>query len=399
MFNQTNVHLGKVRSVIRELFEYGKIRKAEVGEDNVYDFSLGNPSVPAPPEVKAELEDLIANTDPVSLHGYTSAQGDFGVRKAIADDLNNRFNTEITPDLIYMTCGAAASLCITLNAILNSGEEVITFAPFFPEYSVFTANAGGKLVAVESDPVTFMPDMAKFKKALNQNTRAVLINSPNNPSGVVYGEEVIKELCAALSEHRKTTGNRVILISDEPYRELVFGGVKVPFIMNYYADSVVCYSYSKSLSLPGERIGYIAVNSAMQDSEELYAGVCGAGRALGYVCAPALFQRLAGRVTGKTADISVYKQNRDVLCKALTDYGYRVVKPDGAFYLFVEALEADANAFAERAKKYDLLLVPADSFGVKGYVRIAYCVSPTTVKNSLPAFKKLAESYAGANHG
>ncbi|MGN0804310.1 MAG: pyridoxal phosphate-dependent aminotransferase [Candidatus Coproplasma sp.] len=393
MFNQTNVHLGKVRSVIRELFEYGKKRKAEVGEENVYDFSLGNPSVPAPKEVKEELEKLITQTDPVALHGYTSAQGDFNVRKTIAEDLNTRFGANVTPDLIYMTCGAAASLCITLNAILNEGEEVITFAPFFPEYSVFTAHAGGKLVAVDCTPKTFQPDIEKFKSALNEKTRAVIINSPNNPSGVVYSEGVIKNLCSVLYEHEKLTGNRVILISDEPYRELVFDGVKVPFIMNYYKDSVVCYSYSKSLSLPGERIGYIAVNGDMQDREELYAGVCGAGRALGYVCAPAMFQQLASRVTGKTADISVYKRNRDTLCSALTEYGYEVVKPDGAFYLFVKALEDDALAFAEKAKKYDLLIVPADSFGVKGYVRIAYCVSPETIKNSLPSFKALAESY------
>lgn len=393
MFNSQNVRLGKVRSVIRELFEYGKKRKAEIGEENVFDFSLGNPSVPPPAEVNAELVNLINTTDPVLLHGYTSAQGDFTVRKAIADDLKARFDAPVTPDLIYMTCGAAASLCITLNAVLNQGDEVITFAPFFPEYSVFTANAGGKFVAVESDPLTFQPDIQKFKAALSDRTRAVIINSPNNPSGVVYSEQTVKALCGALKEHGERTGNRVILISDEPYRELVFGGVKVPFIMDCYRDSVVCYSYSKSLSLPGERIGYIAVNGDMADCAELYAGVCGAGRALGYVCAPNLFQQLVARVTGKTADISIYKRNRDRLYSALTEYGYTAVKPDGAFYLFVKALEEDAESFAERAKDYELLLVPADSFGVKGYVRIAYCVSPDMIERSLPAFKKLAESY------
>lgn len=393
MFNQTNVGLGKVRSVIRELFEYGKKRKAEIGEENVFDFSLGNPSVPAPEEVNEELVRLINNTNPVLLHGYTSAQGDAGVRSAIAEDLKKRFNAPVSANLIYMTCGAAASLCITLNAILNKGEEVITFAPFFPEYSVFTANAGGKLIACQSEEGTFQPDIEKFKVLLNKNTRAVIINSPNNPSGVVYTEQAVKALCKALDEHEKNTGNRVFLISDEPYRELVFGDIKVPFIMNYYTDSIVCYSFSKSLSLPGERIGYIAVNADMQDSGELYAGVCGAGRALGYVCAPNLFQQLVAKVLGKTADISVYKQNRDMLYNALTEYGYAAIKPDGAFYLFVKALEEDANAFAERAKQYELLVVPADSFGVKGYVRIAYCVSPDTVKRSLPAFKALAESY------
>ena len=392
MINQTNVNYGKVRSVIRELFEYGKKRKAEIGEENVFDFSLGNPSVPAPDEVREELIKLITQTDPVALHGYTSAQGDYSVRKAIADDLNARFKTNLSADSIYMTCGAAASLCITLNALLNAGDEVITFAPFFPEYSVFTANAGGVLKAVECDK-NFQPDIDKFTAALTEKTKAVIINSPNNPSGVVYGEKVIKALCAALEEHEKKTGKRVYLISDEPYRELVFDGIYVPFIMNFYADSIVCYSFSKSLSLPGERIGYIAVNPAMEDDREVYAGVCGAGRALGYVCAPALFQQLVKRVLGKTSDISVYKANRDRLLSALTEYGFGVVKPDGAFYLFVKSPEEDATAFAELAKKYELLIVPADSFGVKGYVRISYCVSPRTVEKALPAFKALAEEY------
>lgn len=392
MINQVNVNYGKTRSVIRELFEYGKTRKAEIGGENVFDFSLGNPSVPAPDEVREELTKLITQTDPVALHGYTSAQGDFSVRKAIADDLNARFKTDLSADSIYMTCGAAASLCITLNALLNAGDEVITFAPFFPEYSVFTANAGGTLKAVECDK-NFQPDIEKFTAALTGKTKAVIINSPNNPSGVVYGEKVIKALCAALEKHEKKTGNRVYIISDEPYRELVFDGIYVPFIMNFYADSIVCYSFSKSLSLPGERIGYIAVNSAMKDDREVYEGVCGAGRALGYVCAPALFQQLVKRVLGKTSDISVYKANRDRLLSALTEYGFGVVKPDGAFYLFVKSPEEDANAFAERAKKHELLIVPADSFGVKGYVRISYCVSPRTIEKALPAFKALAEEY------
>ena len=392
MINQTNVNYGTTRSAIRELFEYGKKRKAEIGEENVYDFSLGNPSVPAPEEVRAELLNLITNTDAVALHGYTSAQGDFSVRKAIADDLNARFKTSLSADSIYMTCGAAASLCITLNALLNAGDEVITFAPFFPEYSVFTANAGGTLKAAECDK-NFQPDIAKFKALLTDKTKAVIINSPNNPSGVVYGEKTIKELCTALKEHEKKTGKSVYLISDEPYRELVFDGIYVPFIMNFYANSIVCYSFSKSLSLPGERIGYIAVNTAMENEREVYAGVCGAGRALGYVCAPALFQQLVKKVLGKTADVSIYKANRDKLCAALTKYGFEVVKPDGAFYLFVKSPEPDATAFAERAKKYELLIVPADSFGVKGYVRISYCVSPQTVEKALPAFKALAEEY------
>ena len=393
MINQTNVNYGKTRSVIRELFEYGKKRKAEIGEENVYDFSLGNPSVPAPEEVKTELKRLITETDPVLLHGYTSAQGDFSVRKAIADDLAARFNANVNADCVYMTCGAAASVCITLNALLNRGDEVIVFAPYFPEYAVFTAHAGGVLKAVECDENTFMPNVERFKEALGERTKAVIINSPNNPSGVVYGEGVIKGICAVLRGHKKRTGNTVYIVSDEPYRELVFGGVTVPFIMNYYADSVVCYSFSKSLSLPGERIGYIAVNGDMNDFGEVYAGVCGAGRALGYVCAPNLFQQLVKSVLGKTADVSRYEANRNVLAGALTSYGYKVVQPDGAFYLFVKSPEEDAAAFSERAKKYELLIVPADSFGVKGYVRISYCVSEKMIEKSLPAFKALMEEY------
>ncbi len=393
MINQTNVKYGKSRSAIRELFEYGKKRKAEIGEENVYDFSLGNPSVPAPAEVGEELTRIIKETDPVTLHGYTSAQGDFSVRKAIADDLNARHKTELHADCIYMTCGAAASLCITLNALLNEGDEVITFAPFFPEYAVFTANARGALKKVDCNRQTFQPDVEAFKSALSERTKAVIINSPNNPSGVVYSEQVIEELCAALNEHFEKTGKRVYIISDEPYRELVFDGIYVPFIMNYYPESIVCYSFSKSLSLPGERIGYIAVNSRIHAFADVYAAVCGAGRALGYVCAPNLFQQLVKRVLGKTSDMSVYRDNRDRLCAALTSYGYETVQPDGAFYLFVKALEEDASAFAERAKEYEILLVPSESFGVNGYVRISYCVSADTIERALPAFKALAESY------
>jgi len=393
MLNDTCVALGKVRSTIRELFEYGRKRKAEIGEENVFDFSLGNPSVPAPEEVRAALSDIIQNTDPVQLHGYTSAQGDFDVRKVIADDLNARFSAALTADNIYMTCGAAASLTITLNALLNSGDEVITFAPYFPEYKVFVNHAGGKLVEVQSLEKTFGIDFKKFQNALSAKTKAVIINSPNNPSGVVYTSDEIKKLVTILKQHSDKTGNPVYLISDEPYRELVYDGVKVPFTMNYYERSIVCYSFSKSLSLPGERIGYIAVNGKMQEWREVYAGVCGAGRALGFVCAPNLFQQLVARVCGKTSDFSVYKANRDRLCSALTEYGYTVVKPHGAFYIFVKALEEDAKAFAERAKKYELLLVPSDDFGCKGYVRIASCVSPDMIERALPAFKALAESY------
>lgn len=392
MINQKSVQLGSVRSVIRELFEYGKKRKAEIGEENVFDFSLGNPSVPAPQSVQNELIKILTEGDPVLVHGYTSAQGDFSVRKAVADYINENFSLNLSADNIYMTCGAAASLTITLNALLNSGDEVITIAPYFPEYKVFTEHAGGKLIAVQGMAGTFQPDIAAIKAAITPRTKAVLINSPNNPSGVVYTKQAVEGLCKVLREC-KERGQTIYLISDEPYRELVFGGVEVPYIMNYYEDSIVCYSFSKSLSLPGERIGYIAVNPAMQNAAVVYAAVCGAGRALGYVCAPSLFQKLIARVLGTASDISVYRINRDILVSALQSYGYEVVKPDGAFYLFVKSLEPDSDAFAERAKNYELLLVSAKSFGVEGYVRVSYCVSTDMIKRSLPAFKALADSY------
>lgn len=394
MLNQKNVGLGKVRSSIRELFEYGKKRKAEIGAENVYDFSIGNPSVPAPPEVRAALVDIIENTDPVLLHGYTSAQGDYSVRKVLADYHNRKFGVNLDADCFYLTCGAAASLTISLNALVNEGDEVITFTPYFPEYKVFAENAGAKFIEVESDKDTFQINFENLVSALSAKTKAVIINSPNNPSGVVYGESAIKKLASVLEEYSNKFGTEIYLISDEPYRELVYDGqTKVPFVMKYYKRSIVCYSYSKSLSLPGERIGYIAVNNAMAEFSEVYAGICGAGRALGFVCAPNLFQQLIARVCGLTADISIYKGNRDLLCSSLEEYGYKVVKPDGAFYLFVKSLEPDAKAFAERAKKFELLVVAGDDFGCKGYVRVSYCVAPDMIERALPAFKALAESY------
>lgn len=394
MLNKKNVGLGKVRSSIRELFEYGKKRKAEIGAENVYDFSIGNPSVPAPPEVRAALVDIIENTDPVLLHGYTSAQGDYSVRKVLADYHNRKFGVNLDADCFYLTCGAAASLTISLNALVNEGDEVITFTPYFPEYKVFAENAGAKFIEVKSDKDTFQIDFENLTRALTAKTKAVIINSPNNPSGVVYGESAIKKLASVLEEYSNKFGTEIYLISDEPYRELVYDGqTKVPFVMKYYKRSIVCYSYSKSLSLPGERIGYIAVNNAMAEFSEVYAGICGAGRALGFVCAPNLFQQLIARVCGKTADISIYKGNRDLLCSSLEEYGYKVVKPDGAFYLFVKSLEPDAKAFAERAKKFELLVVAGNDFGCKGYVRVSYCVAPDMIKRALPAFKALAESY------
>lgn len=393
MLNQTNVNLGKTRSTIRELFEYGKRRKAEIGAENVFDFSIGNPSVPAPPEINGALSEILKETDPVELHGYTSAQGGVGVRKAVADYTNARFSTSLSPDCIYITCGASGSLTVTLNALVNGGDEVIAFAPYFPEYKIFAEHAGAVFRTADCEDKTFQIDFKKLEEALSPRTKAVIVNSPNNPSGAVYTENTIEKLAGILEKHCAKTGNPVYVIADEPYRELVYDGVKVPFIMNYYARSIVCYSYSKSLSLPGERIGYVAVNNAMPEYKDVYAGICGAGRALGFVCAPALFQKLIERVYDKTSDISVYKRNRDMLYSALTEYGYEAVKPDGAFYMFVKAPGGCSHSFAERAKEYELLVVDGTDFGCAGYVRVSYCVSPQTIKRALPAFKALAESY------
>ncbi len=391
--NENYVRLGKVRSVIRDLFEYGNAVRAREGADKVFDFSLGNPCVPPPEELNAVLRELIETCDPVTLHGYTSAQGAENVRRAVADYINSNFGDNVTADTVYMTCGAAAAIVITLCALCNPGDEVITFSPCFPEYGVFAGQAGAKLVAVPAKEGTFAPDIDALQNALGAKTKAVLINSPNIPAGVVYSEEEVSRLCAALRAHSQKLGRPVWLVSDEPYRELVYGDTKVPYAMNFYDDSIVCYSFSKSLSVPGERIGYVAVNRRAAREEDVYAAVCGAGRALGYVCAPSLFQQAAARLLGKTSDVSVYAANRDRLADILRGCGFEAVTPRGAFYLFVKSPEPSAAAFSERAKSYGLLLVPGDGFGCKGYVRIAYCVSPQTVERSAPAFAALAKSY------
>ena len=393
MYAEEMYRLGTNRSVIRDLFEYGNKRKAEIGAENVFDFSLGNPNVPAPESVKQVLADLIQKEDPVALHSYTSAQGDAKVRQAIAEYVNGQHGTSLTADNFYMTVGAAASLTISLKALAEPEDEFIVFSPFFPEYRVFVEGVGAKLVVVESDPKDFQIDKEAFRSAVTTHTKGVIVNSPNNPSGVVLNEECIQGICQVLEEKQKEYGKEIFLIADEPYRELVYGDVKVPYLMNYYDNTLVCYSYSKSLSLPGERIGYIAVSDHIKDWKNVYAAVCGAGRVLGYVCAPSLFQKVIARCQGQVSDVSVYKKNRDILYNALTEYGYRCIKPDGAFYLFVESLEKDAAAFSEKAKEFELLLVPADSFGTPGFVRISYCVSTKQIEDSLPAFKKLAESY------
>ncbi|ADZ85120.1 pyridoxal phosphate-dependent aminotransferase [Cellulosilyticum sp. ST5] len=393
MISNEMLQLGTKRSVIREIFEYGKIRAGEIGAENVYDFSLGNPNVPAPECVKEALLELLNSNDSNVLHSYTSAQGDAGVRKTIADSINERFGTNVTANHIYMTVGAAASLCICAKALTMPGDEFITFAPFFPEYRVFVESVGAKLKVVPVNTDNFQIDFKSFKALLSPNTKAIIMNSPNNPSGVVYSEETVKELCSILEEKSKEYNHPIYLISDEPYREIVYDNIKVPYLMNYYKNTLVCYSYSKSLSLPGERIGYIAVSDQMEDGGNMYAAICGAGRALGYVCAPSLFQFVIQKCIGATSDINAYKENRDILYNGLTKFGYDCVRPDGAFYLFVKALEEDANAFCEKAKKYELLLVPGDDFGCPGYVRVSYCVKQSQIVNSLPAFEKLIQEY------
>lgn len=394
MINRQMQELGSKRSTIRELFEYGNQRAAVVGRENVFDFSIGNPSIPAPDAVRQAIVEEAAG-DPVALHGYTSAQGAAEVRAALAADLSRRFGTDYTGDSLYLTAGAAAALSCAFRAVLCPGDEVVIFAPYFPEYRMFIeSGAGAKCVVVPPSVVDFQINFDALEQCLNEKNKAVVINSPNNPSGAVYAEQTIRRLAEMLTEKEHAYGHPIYLISDEPYREIVYDGTQVPFIPHYYADTVVCYSYSKSLSLPGERIGYVLVPPQAADSSDLYAAVCGAGRALGYVCAPSLFQRVAARCAGMTGDISAYQANRDLLYQGLTAMGYRCIKPAGAFYLFPQTLEPDDRAFCERAKKYDLLVVPGSDFGAPGHMRISYCVREDTIRRALPLFEKLAQEYS-----
>lgn len=391
MVNEKYLALGTKRSVIRELFEYGRKRKAEIGEDKVFDFSLGNPSIEPPASLNSSIVAHLEHDNALSLHGYTSAQGDAKVRKTIADSIKQRFGFEISPDLIYMTCGAAASLTISLSAICVEGDSVLTFAPYFPEYAVFSSTAGAKFAAVEPNADMGI-DFDNLKKCLNRSVKAVIINSPNNPSGVVYDKKTLETLCDILREKEAEYGHAIYLISDEPYRELTYGA-EVPYLMNLYNDVIVCYSYSKSLSIPGDRIGYIAVSPNAKDASDVYFAVCGAGRALGYVCAPSLMQKVIADCVYDTSDVEKYRENRDILCAGLSECGYEFAKPDGAFYLFVKAPSGDGDEFSERAKKHEILLVSGRGFGAPTHARIAYCVDKQTIVNSLPAFKALMEEY------
>ena len=391
MLNEKMRELGAVRSVIRELFEYGKKRKAEIGEENVFDFSLGNPSVPSPDAVNESLSKIIDTVNPTALHAYTSAEGDFEVRRAISDYINHTFGESTTPACLYMTAGAAAAIAATLTALASPGDEVIVPAPYFPEYKVFIERAGARIVPVPCK-ADFSLDVSAIEAAINERTAAVIVNSPNNPTGVVYTEENIRELTEML-RRKSSLREPIYLIADEPYRELVFSGEAAPYLTKYYDDTVVCYSYSKSLSIPGERIGYALVCPRIKSFTSVYQAIAGAGRALGYVCAPSLLQRLLPYCLGKTADLDTYDKNRRLMTKKLTEYGYEVADSRGAFYLFVKSPSGDAMEFSERAKRFELLIVPSDSFGCGGYARIAYCTPTEKIERSLPAFKALIDSY------
>ena len=393
MLNQRMVTLGSQRSVIRELFEFGKMRAAEVGPENVYDFSLGNPSVPSPASVNETAERLIREMDPSVLHGNTSAQGDAGVRQMIADSITRRFGVKAKADDLYVTTGAAAGLCCCLSGLCNAGDEVIVFAPYFPEYKVFIESAGASMRLIPADIEAFQIDFEAFKAAISEKTKAVIVNSPNNPCGAVYSEETVKRLSAILTQKSAEYGQPIYLIADEPYREIAFKGVEVPYLPKYYKDALVCYSWSKSLSLPGERLGYIFVSENVTDAGNVYAAVAGAGRSLGYVNAPSLFQRVCAACANETSDIAVYEKNARLLTDGLRDLGFHVVEPGGTFYLFPRTLIADDVAFCEKAKDLNLLIVPGSGFGCSGHTRIAFCVPTERVERSLEAFKKLADYY------
>ena len=393
MINEHMMDLGSRRSTIRELFEYGNSRAAIVGRENVFDFSIGNPNVPAPEAVRQAIYAEAAG-DPVALHGYTSAQGAADVRGALADSLNKRFGTDYTGDSLYLTAGAAAALSCAFKAIVCEGDEIVVFAPYFPEYKMFIeSGAGAKCVIVPPSIADFQIDFGALEQRLNEHTKAVVVNSPNNPSGAVYSERTIKRLADMLRDKEKEYGHPIYLISDEPYREIVYDGVQVPFVPHFYDDTIICYSYSKSLSLPGERIGYVVVPNEVADADTVIAGINVSNRTLGFVNAPSLIQLAVAECLEEKTDVAYYDKNRTRLYEALTGYGYTCIKPEGAFYMWVKSPDEDEDRFVEQAKKYHLILVKGGAFCWPGYVRIAYCVSYDTIERSLPAFEKLAEEY------
>lgn len=391
MINETMYARGAESSVIREIFSYGLERKAQIGADRVFDYSLGNPSVPAPAAVRASIERSLALPSD-ELHGYTPAPGLPEARRAVAESLNRRFGTSYGLGDVFMTVGAAASVSMCVHALANPGEEVIVIAPYFPEYAVWIEKAGAVCVEVLADQTTFQIDPAAVAAAITPRTAAIIIDSPNNPTGAVYTSETLESLAAVLEEANAGREQPIFLISDEPYREIVYGA-EVPWVPSIYEDTVVCYSYSKSLSLPGERVGWVLVPNTCPLAARVMPAVAGAARTLGFVCAPSLFQRVVADCVDEPSDVGAYARNRELLTSALSEYGYTYVEPDGAFYLWVKALEPDAGSFCERARAHELLAVPSDSFGVPGWFRLGYCIDREVIERSLPAWKLLAEEY------
>ncbi|MGM9935634.1 pyridoxal phosphate-dependent aminotransferase [uncultured Clostridium sp.] len=393
MISKKMYELGSKKSTIRTIFEYGRERAKVVGAENVYDFSLGNPNVPTPKFITDTLIDILQNEDPCSIHGYTVAPGDPECRELLAKSINKRFETSFTGKNLFMTAGAAASITICFKALAEENDEFITFAPFFPEYKCFVESTGAQLKVVPAKVDDFQINFPEFEKIINKNTKGIIVNSPNNPSGAVYSEETIIRLTEILKEKEKEYGHSIFLIADEPYREVAYNNVVIPYLPKYYDNTLVCYSYSKSFSLPGERIGYIVIPDEIAEFNMVYAAIAGAARVLTHVNAPVLFQKAVAKCADMPSDISIYEENRELLYNGLIEAGFECVKPDGAFYLFPKALEEDEIAFCERAKKYDLLLVPGGDFGCPGYFRASYCISTETIKKSLHLFKKLADEY------
>lgn len=391
MYNETMYERGNAPSAIRELFAYGMERKAQIGEDKVFDFSIGNPSVPAPDSVAEAIREL-ADMAPAQLHAYSAAQGLESTRAAIAENLNKRFGTHYTADNLYLTMGAAACLSACFTALIEPGDEIIVIAPYFPEYRIWIEFAGGVCVEVPAREDNFQIDLDALEQAITEKTKAVVINTPNNPVGTVYTRETLEGLADVLVQAEQKFDHDIYLISDEPYRELTYG-VEVPWVPAIYPNTLVCYSWSKSLSLPGDRIGYVLVPNEVHDSREVYSAVCGAGRSLGYICAPVFFQRVIERCVDEPTNVEAYAVNREILTHALDELGYEYIEPDGAFYLWIKALEPDAQAFSNKAKEHELLLVPSDSFGVGGWVRAGYCIDKSTIEHSIPAFAALKADY------
>lgn len=391
MYNETMYERGNAPSAIRELFAYGMERKAQIGEDKVFDFSIGNPSVPAPDSVAETIREL-ADMAPAQLHAYSAAQGLESTRTAIAENLNKRFGTHYTADNLYLTMGAAACLSACFTALIEPDDEIIVIAPYFPEYRIWIEFAGGVCVEVPAREDNFQIDLDALEQAITEKTKAVVINTPNNPVGTVYTRETLEGLADVLVQAEQKFDHDIYLISDEPYRELTYG-VEVPWVPAIYPNTLVCYSWSKSLSLPGDRIGYVLVPNEVHDSREVYLAVCGAGRSLGYICAPVFFQRVIERCVDEPTNVEAYAVNREILTHALDELGYEYIEPDGAFYLWIKALEPDAQAFSNKAKEHELLLVPSDSFGVGGWVRAGYCIDKSTIEHSIPAFAALKADY------